>query len=142
MVLSMSTTGRAMCVHRIDGGCTAYLSVTSLTCPSLRNDGIGTALGPQDESVSPRVLECAVEAVELGPVVTTPQFRCAEAHRCVQDALVAVVVRHEDPHASGAARRARCPRFDARGIRVRTGVRDVVDAHVQVADLRWRAVGK
>src|SRR3954447_19695245 len=107
MVLSMSTTGRAMCVHRIDGGCTAYLSVTSLTCPPLRNDGIGPALGPQNESVPPRILEGAVEAVELRPVVTAPQFGGAEAHRRVQDAFVAVVVRHEDPDASGAARRAR-----------------------------------
>src|SRR3954452_23947661 len=116
MVLSMSTTGKAMCVHRIDGGWTAYLSATSLTCPPLRNDRIRSALGPQDQGVAPRILERAVEAVELGPVVTAPQLCCAEAHRGVEDPLVAVVVGHEDPDASRSPRGARSPRLHSPGI--------------------------
>src|SRR3954449_7673014 len=142
MVLSMSTTGKAMCVQRIDGGCTAYLSATSLTCPPLRNDRIRSALGPQDQGVAPRILERAVETVELGPVVTAPQLSCTEAHRGVEDALVAVVVGHEDPDASRSPRGARSPRLHSPGIGVRPRIGDVVDAHVQVADLRRRAVGK
>src|SRR4051812_14807657 len=142
MVLSMSTTGRAMCVHRIDGGCTAYLSVTSLTCPPLGNDWIGPALCPQNERVAPRVPERTVEGGHPGPDVTAPQFGCAEAHRRVEDSLVTVVVGHQDPHPRGATRRAGCPRFDAGGIGVWPGIGHVVDAHVQVADLGWRAVGK
>ena len=34
------------------------------------------------------------------------------------------------------------PRLDSGGIGMRAGVGDVVDAHVQVADLRRRAVGQ
>ena len=66
--------GRAMCVQRIDGGCTAYLSATSLTGPALRYNGIGATLGPQDQRVAPRVQERTVEPVELGPVVVAPQL--------------------------------------------------------------------
>src|SRR4051794_9555027 len=99
MVLSMSATGRAMCVHRIEGGWTAYLSATSLTGPPFRYDGVRAPFVPQPQGVAPRIDERVVEAVELGPVVLAPQLGGAEPHGGLEDPFVTVVVGDEDPHA-------------------------------------------
>src|SRR4051812_41638349 len=128
--LSMSATGRAMCVQRIDGGWMAYLSTTSLTGPPLRDDRIRPALGPQDQRVAPRIEERAVEPVELGPVVLAPELGRPEPHGRVEDPLVVVVVGHEDPDPRGAAVAAELAWIGARRVRMRPGVGHVVDAHV------------
>src|SRR4051812_44564413 len=129
--LSMSATGRAMCVQRIDGGCTAYLSATSLTGPPLRDDRLRPTLGPQDQRVAPQIEERAVEAVELGPVVVAPQLCRPEADGGFQDPLVVVVVGNEDPDSGGTPGTAELAGIGAGSVGVRPGVGHVVDPHVQ-----------
>ena len=66
--------------------------------------------------------------------MVAPQLGGAEAQGRVENAVGAVVGADQDPHALAAALGAQGTGLDTGGIRVRAGVGDVVDAHVQVAD--------
>src|SRR5688572_21912371 len=92
-----------MWVHRAPRG-PRRCTTSSATGEPFGNRGAVAGLAPQDDLGSPWIDERATEAVELTPVVITPQDGGAARFGSFEDAILAVVVGDEDvdPGASTA----------------------------------------
>ena len=107
---------------------------------SLRDDGVGATLGPQHDGGAPRVLEGAVEAVELGPVVVPPEHLGAVLLGTVEDRVLVSSSPTRIHTRTPTTVAGEVARLDPGRVGMGPAVGDVGEADVEVADRRRRAV--